>query len=861
MDMDNGRMQQPAQGLHEQQLSNSLVANDVDFGAPSLSPPPFQLQASDGFEEEQEAAGMGFEGLGNGGFASPTAPPSNEDDSSDTLQLQSATAAFTGGGAIQRTTFKLASTGDEAPEFHTTDPQKFASRTSDTLVEKSLHEYKIGETVMQVATSPITIFMHGSTLAKFTAEKFFKYITARGFAPQAGTEIVFITCKGALQEDEFFVSKGQALADKLQATVHLARGNVRINSDGVPVVAKANGSGDYPHIESKEEMARIIPKNSEGWRTYRPQGVTFKEVQAHYKKARRELRKYLKFEMAKADVTNKLEEMAENVETLKTDRRDIVDLYEYNKLIEAAAKELWGPRQAFFEELQRVIMDLELMKMDTVAHKGRANDIIAEFTGWADNIRADNSKDNKRLEGFKLLLADKRKDWVEPLAKEIEEEKGTAESKESVVLGSGWEDSDDEDFWANLGGLESKEQAESEETTTGTGTETSTETSTDTSSGSTGTEKSSAAKNGSAVQAKMAPGSGVVQRQVIDKGGALKDGRHLEDLLDGLPNMDLVRGNDNLDLVLRFADIPDEGVTKVYMNGTAMRYDDYVPANARKKFVIAITLDSTLFSNGQDLSKMGNLIETITHEWMLHGQQHAVNINSLRYNIAPDAKLDHEYLFHDRMSQMDIAIALQMGRPANAAFKDDIGVSYLKDVQMHKRVITKGWNSDDMSKSKKFHQLLTEIKLVYDKQAKLKSDKPELHAKLESFLGEVEWYLEEPYEYDSFDGLDCADLSEQLEAIAAEDTTGLVGLIDYLETAIQGILPLLENLETVLRANSDEEDILDVRRQSLATLGVNAGGLEFKAGRRAATPSSSGSNSLSSSSSDSKKNVKSGNTG
>ena len=195
----------------------SLSANDVDFNAPSIAPPAFQLKTSDGFQEE-EAMETGME-QENGGFTGAQPP---EDPAA--IQAKMGT-----GNPIQRTTFKMAS---EGPEFHRTDPEKFTHRTGDELEAKSLHQYRVGSNVMRLATSPITIFMHGNTLANYTAARFHKYLVDRGYAPQQGGKIVFITCKAAQQMDEFMLSKGQALADALQAEVHLAKGVVRINADG-----------------------------------------------------------------------------------------------------------------------------------------------------------------------------------------------------------------------------------------------------------------------------------------------------------------------------------------------------------------------------------------------------------------------------------------------------------------------------------------------------------------------------------------------------------------------------------------------------------------------------------------------------
>lgn len=696
---------------------------------------------------------------------------------------------------VQRTVYKIAS---EGPEFHETDPERYANLVGDEHVHKSLHRYQPDEIDLSVATSPITIFMHGGTMAKWTATRLFEFLEARHYKPKPDSDIVFITCRGATLMDAYLLSKGQALANLLGARVHLAHGIVKINSQGVPYVERPGTSTPFDYVNSKAELAQILKGRSDGWQTYVPDAVTYEMLKDAIRRGRWQLREFSVLPFCKDDVDWYRDVYLEFEEELKEDRRYVLDRYETARGIQQQM-EKHLPRLDLFNKLQRTAVELTRLAETTELHKQRALALAAEYQGWSTSVS--NGGD---VGGFEALFNDKQSEWIAPLRASIQ-----AEIDETHVQpGSGWEDIelDFDQLEAASTTSDALQTAEKPPDTNG--------------------------EDGSKQLKKLptvAHGAMPVQRQIIADDTPLANGKTLAQVLSGMPDIDLVRGHGGIDLTIRFVSMAGKyGVTRLKVGDDAVVAEEHIkPENARQHYTIEIELNREYYHSGQRPESMGSLIETLTHEWTLHGAQHAVNINSVRYGLEPDVKIDHESMFSDKMNHMDFAIALQIHREKRTRLGAQIYKAYLNDVVAHKDIVKNGWDGEHRYKGS---ALCAEFRTLHRIDGMIGNGEavnPVLKESLKRLQAYNEWLFED-YGYQSLasmDDLDTKEVLQCLDKISVVDLQRQPLATQLLAEPIRKLRPLVVELADVKRIQA-VGDPTTARKAALKTLSVDTDTLD-----------------------------------
>lgn len=718
----------------------------------------------------------------------------------------------------QRTIYKIASKG---PKQHEEDPQRYATRTGDPLVETSLHLPEAKEIDMKLATSPMTIFIHGGALAKKNAKQFHEFLKQRGYVAGQVQEIVFITCSGATQMDEFLVSKGQALADELDATVYLAKGNVTINEKGVPIVHKENGT--YA-IQSEEEMRRIVPKEAEGWAKYAPQAIKYKDLVAVIRKAKVELLKYSKLGKAIPDVIAYRDVYTEIVEDLEEDRSGILRHYNTVQENRRAMDQKYGLHLAFYTELCANIVELQAAR--TTKHQAQVQTVLAKFMGMRNRI----NKGEGDLEGYRLLFERRKGALIGAVRENLaEEEMENAENAWGVggdLLADLKIDLPPADAnptpAAPASAAASSAAAES-------------------------VLPASKPKDGQATVSlkRIENPTPVVQRVIIDLGGTLTDHRTLSELLEGLPNLDLVRANKGIDLELKFADIGPHALTSVIVDGKKVHAPSFINAQtAKKHFKIVIELNKNMYKTAsiveakdqgnedavlaafaaeqaakqKDRLAFGSLIETVVHEWTLHGQQHAVNINAARHQLQADVKIDHEAMLTMDMTAMDFAMALKAQDPKYMQYAPAMLQTYFNDVGTHVNAEVLKWMDAKAGLGDKlngYFKNLDQLLAKRDGKDELAADLYELSMSWSYHTGKYE-DLETAQTVLDDDFLDKMNLAEQKEVRRHAPPSPLNMILGE-------IMPLLRSLSA-----TRPKAVLAARRNALAMMGVQTNQVDLK---------------------------------
>ena len=643
----------------------------------SASPPPFQLNV-DGESEAGESMELSMASKAQAdSFAAPPEDP-----------------ALGSGTPIQRTIFNMGD--DEA--LASRDGARLGKKLKDDYVEIPLPKLKSEDGVLAKAGSPFVVMFHGSTLRKLGAEAFLEMLIEKGYPRSKGLELVLITCGAS----KILGPEAQMLANVLQSKVRAAKGNVEVQANGVPFVRiKKAGSPDVIHKEDIFDlMGGLFEDFASGWNLFTPEPkesfkAIFGDASGLVKRAAgltsqvERLNKY----RAKAPDPNAIETVAARIGKLSAELEDNVAAL---KLVDGA-----GNNADMLKHRQRVdgLKDFVDLGQKEVADLEAA---------WKD-------KNNMSISMYDLMGGDS---VVAPSAEDI---------------GSGWDFDDDLDF-----GLEAEEEAAEELNAESA---ISSAVATVASSPAPPPAPSASHLSSDATQTKTLPNA-PLQRQITtqpidDDGGAF-----LKRLIANLHNVELVAGADTPQLNVSFAATLGNsyGVTRLYMDDTLVTpHKALIPANAGRTFRIEIVLNGGMYSNGTNPASHGSLIETLTHEWELHGRQHAMNIARLRSGSEPDRNLDHMEFFKAETTDMDSSIALQI-RNAPGGLKQNIFSSYLNDSLAHVDIVLDPWIKKD-TKVTQLYQLLSQVD-NFGKTTLTLFKKQELNEEQNGYMFELEGNLE-----------------------------------------------------------------------------------------------------------------------
>ena len=553
--------------------------------------------------------------------------------STETRQMEMAPLKDKEGGnpPIQRVILNMGDDKDRADR----DGPKLENKLGQEYVQAPLQELKDQDAIMKTGEEPMTVMFHGSTLQKMGAMDFGQLMYQKGFQRGVQKELVLVTCSAAriMKED------GQALADFLDTTIHAAKGKVVVNEEGIPTVRIKNRSG--PESVKQEDIYSIIgsgefmEEHAEGWEHFRPSADGLRGNLEEDLRYCDNLRDYLNPRVDKLDeITNDFMDQ-EDLKTILSDMTNTIVNY-------------WADRERDVETMEqmhqfRQILDEYLLKFSR--HQQEMSEIEAAYL---------------KIHGQSVIRS-KRLEYIE--------------GGDSDEGGSGW--GDDEELTELL----AQEPPSTETATSGVG---NVEQSSDTGS-----------KPATDAPISMKRINEPIQRVIIDDTD-LGDDKQLKDLTTVLNDINLVTEVPDLDLELKFDDTEKSYAhTALFMDNVKGKPEDFfVPENKDMPFKIVITMNERGYADGKNAEALGSMISTLTHEWELHGRQHALNIQKLRMDQDPDVVLDHQQLFAKAGTGMDEAIARQI-QSAPEELRQDIYNSYLNDAVNHIAILQEPFLKDD----------------------------------------------------------------------------------------------------------------------------------------------------------------------
>ena len=179
-----------------------------------------------------------------------------------------------------------------------------------------------------------------------------------------------------------------------------------------------------------------------------------------------------------------------------------------------------------------------------------------------------------------------------------------------------------------------------------------------------------------------------VQRKIIGGNIKIAMGRTLGGVLKGLNDIDLVEGDHGINLEIKFDELGGGtmGLTTIWVKGEKINpHTEITPEEAKKNtYTILIQLNEKEFKGGKYPSLFGNLFETISHEWELHGRQHALNITAARKGKDTLHRIDHVAHFSKKPTGLDAVIAQKiLAEEKQPRIQQQIFDSYMQDVFAH----------------------------------------------------------------------------------------------------------------------------------------------------------------------------------
>lgn len=178
-----------------------------------------------------------------------------------------------------------------------------------------------------------------------------------------------------------------------------------------------------------------------------------------------------------------------------------------------------------------------------------------------------------------------------------------------------------------------------------------------------------------------------LQRVIIGGDTKIAMGRTLGGVLRGLNDIDLVEGDHGINLHICFDKLPEGtmGLTSVWVKGSRINpHTDISPEEAAKNgYTILIQLNVREFREGKSPSLFGSLFETVSHEWELHGRQHALNIAEARRGGDTLTRIDHVTHFSRKPSGLDGVIAEKILAEKDPRIQQQIFDAYMRDVFAH----------------------------------------------------------------------------------------------------------------------------------------------------------------------------------
>jgi hypothetical protein len=320
------------------------------------------------------------------------------------------------------------------------------------------------------------------------------------------------------------------------------------------------------------------------------------------------------------------------------------------------------------------------------------------------------------------------------------------------------------------------------------------------------------------------PGTaGPVQRTIEDTTQQpTANGRTLSQIAANFSDINLVTADATLNLRLSFETMEPYGRTRLYANDTQVPFDHITPETANETYTISIALNREFYTSGQNAEAMGSLVETLTHEWDLHGLQLARNIVRARQGQAADLKIDHQALFSPVETDLDRDIAAQITDGTNEAFGPRIYQSYINDVRTHQGVADIGWTGDDISKGEALSTDLIALRTAtHALTTQLNSGAVQ---SLDVFKGAVD-ELENMFEFDMpitlpYEGLDRSKADDVRTGIELITALSQAAAPDPSPEQVTALLALLPQTLRLLREFLPVLDGAGVRRAILVGLGV-----------------------------------------
>lgn len=180
-------------------------------------------------------------------------------------------------------------------------------------------------------------------------------------------------------------------------------------------------------------------------------------------------------------------------------------------------------------------------------------------------------------------------------------------------------------------------------------------------------------------------------------------------------DVELVK-NDGVNLRIEFGNTPgSHAETRMVMgdsNDQVLSFKALVAENKEKKLGIEIIISNKY--NTLATPNVGDLYETMMHEWELHGRQFAKNIYELKSGASPHTLIDHG----DIMGESLIA-GIESLKKEFPDLAESIDEAYKSDVEHHNDINLSGWNKADNKNLKGLYKHLNAIRGAYSIAGKI----------------------------------------------------------------------------------------------------------------------------------------------
>lgn len=282
--------------------------------------------------------------------------------------------------------------------------------------------------------------------------------------------------------------------------------------------------------------------------------------------------------------------------------------------------------------------------------------------------------------------------------------------------------------------------------------------------------------------------------------------------------MELVEGENDPHLSLCYESMRPYGYTLLKANGKQCAFEHISDATANDEYVIVIALNKEAYHGGKNAEAMGSLIETLVHEWALHGAECAVNIDAARRGKPTGLKIGHDAFFSEELTDMDVGIASQISREKNSPYVGAIYESYIRDTDTHRDMLLDGWAGRGQ-KGRDLYFKLEMLQIMGKVDMFMEALKAAgLEATYQNLVAVASGHTRNYSEFNDLNYIDIPTTIGDLRAMLSLTVPGENPAIkEYRDGVLNELIVLLEELGKIRLS----DHFMDSRKAALGRLGVN----------------------------------------